>query len=302
MDAVLPLTLRDVDRASLLLRSLEGRFERLGTLWVVCPDHEAPAIEAALARLTPRYALRVEREAELVPELALAPRLRGWFRQQLIKLAIHERVETDFYLTLDADVICTRRVAPESLAPEGRGLCHVIPRDLHADWYRGSEAVLGIANARRGGLHAVTPAVLNRRAVAELAAYLEGRAESGLFASGLRGLRQRWLFFRAKRTESRHFAAWRLLLTAGAPWTEYALYYTFLEATGRFERFHRYSADCIYDVERSVWFADRSDFGSWDPEPIFRGLGPPWFVVVQSNTRIAPAEVSRKLGRYLADA
>jgi hypothetical protein len=302
MDAVLPLTLRDVERARLLLRSLERRFERLGTLWVVCPDGQAAAIEAALAPLKPSQELRVEREGQLVPELALAPRLRGWFRQQLIKLAIHERVESDFYLTLDADVICTRRVAPECLAPDGLGLCHVIPRDLHADWYRGSEAVLGLSNALRGGLHAVTPAVLNRHAVAELAEYLETRADRGRFARGLRGLRQRLLFLRARRGQDARFSRWRLLLTAGAPWTEYALYYTFLEATGRFERFHRYSAACIYDVERSVWYADRRDFGVWDPEPSFRGFGPPWFVVVQSNTRIAPVDVQRKLGRYLADA
>jgi hypothetical protein len=302
MDAVLPLTLRDLDRARLLLKSLERRFERLGTLWVVCPNGQAAAIEAALAPLKPSRELRVEREGQLVPELTLAPRLRGWFRQQLIKLAIYERVESDFYLTLDADVICTRRLAPESLAPDGLGLCHVIPGDLHADWYRGSEAVLGLSNAGRGGLHAVTPAVLNRRAVAELAEYLEARAARGGFARGLRGLRQRLLFFRARRAERTRFSPWRLLLTGGAPWTEYALYYTFLEATGRFDRFHRYSADCIYDVDRSIWYADRRDFGAWDPEPSFRGLGPPWFVVVQSNTRIAPADVQRKLGRYLADA
>ena len=36
--------------------------------------------------------------------------MRGWLTQQIVKLAMAERVESDFYLTLDADVICTRTV------------------------------------------------------------------------------------------------------------------------------------------------------------------------------------------------
>jgi len=48
MDAVLPLTLRDLSRAGLLFESLAPRFEDLGTLWLVCPDRDVAAIESVL--------------------------------------------------------------------------------------------------------------------------------------------------------------------------------------------------------------------------------------------------------------
>ncbi|MEO1230548.1 MAG: DUF6492 family protein [Myxococcota bacterium] len=54
-------------------------------------------------------------EPELAPELETS-RARGWFKQQLVKLAIHERIESAFYLTFDADVVATRPVAPKDLS------------------------------------------------------------------------------------------------------------------------------------------------------------------------------------------
>lgn len=299
IDAVLPLTLRDLDRAGLLFESLARRFRGLGTLWIVCPDVEVRVLDRCLRELASGLNVRVEAEGNLVPELRLVPLLKGWYRQQLVKLAIHERVRTDLYLTLDADVICTKRVCPERLAPNRLAPCHVIERDLHPDWYDASESVLELSALRRGVLHNVTPALLHRDGVAALARYLEERARRGAFSNGVRGLKQRLAFARARASAGAAMAGWRLLLAGGAPWTEYALYYTFLEATGLFGRFHEYSSTCIYDVERSVWRADRAGFDGWDPSPSFSGEDAPWFVVVQSNTAIAPERVRAKLARYV---
>lgn len=302
MDAVLPLVERDVERATILLESLDRRFSGLGTVFVVCPDRELRGIRQALARsvLAPR--IRLTAETEMVPELAITPTLGGWYRQQLVKLAAFEWVETDVYLTLDSDVLCTRPVSAEDLAPDGRGLCHVIGRDLHPDWYSGSEAVLGMRARRRGVLHAVTPAVLHRRGVRALADHLDARARSGESGWDLRGVRRRWLLRRARTRIAHRSAEWRVSLAGSTPWTEYALYFTFLEATDRFEEFHVESSACIYDVERSIWRADRSRFGAWDTEACFDGSGPPWFVVVQSNAKIPPSSVRRRVERYLLRA
>jgi hypothetical protein len=299
MDAVLPLTLRDVPRASLLLESLSERFSGLGKLWVVAPERELSAIERGLARAPGALPMELLSESSLVPELSLTPLLKGWYRQQLVKLAIFEHVKSELYLTLDADVICTKPVSPALLAPRGLGPCHVTERDLHPDWYRGSEALLGLDAPQRGVSHNVTPAVLHRRGVTELAKYLERRSKIGLFSGGLRGLRQRVLCARARRRRAQAFAGWRLLLAAGTPWTEYALYYTFLEATGRFERFHSRDEACIYDLEGSFWRGDRKPFSDWAPNACFTGEGAPWFVVVQSNAHVDPALVRRKLEGYV---
>lgn len=301
MDAVLPLTLRDVERASILLESLAARFSGLGTLWVVCPDHELVAVERALRRGCLALRLQFLGETSLVPEFALTPWLEGWYRQQLVKLAIFEQVRSPLYLTLDADVICTKRVTPSLLAPNGLAPCHVTARDLHPDWYRGSEAVLGLDARRRGVSHNVTPAVLHRDGVAELARYLDRKAGILAFAPGLRGIKQRVLCARARRNRRQSFAGWRLLLAAGTPWTEYALYYTFLEATGRFERFHEQRSDCIYDLDGSFWRADSREFAAWTPRDTTSHEGAPWFAVVQSNTNVAPALVRRKFQGALSD-
>jgi hypothetical protein len=296
MDAVLPLTLRDVERASLLLESLAANFVDLGELWVVCPDRELSAVAHALQRPSTGLCLRYVGETSLVPELELTPRLDGWYRQQLVKLAVHERVRSQLYLTLDADVICTKRVTSEELGPGGRAPCHTTLEDLHPDWYRGSEAVLGLRAVRTRVSHNVTPAVLHRDGVTELAQYLQRRAGLGIFSGGVRGIKQRIAHARAHRS-AKVEAGWRLYLAAGAPWTEYALYYTFLEASGGFERFHTHSPSCIYDLTGSFWRADRRAFAGWAPKEA-RGVGAPWFVIVQSNTQVPPAQVRQKLQGY----
>lgn len=294
MDAVLPLTLADVSRAEILRRSLSTYFPELGTLWVVVPDPQCAQIRTELGRQRVSEAdLRVVPETEIVPEFVLTPTLRGWYRQQLVKLAIAEHVSSRAYLTLDADVICTRAFTTAAAAPE-KVPYFVIPEDLHPGWYRGTESVLGLKAPRRGVLHNVTPAILVRNAVLEIRDYFEQKP----LTLGLRGLKQLAILTRARFSQSRAFARWRLLLAAGTPWTEYALYYTFLEATGRIEHYHTEAAHSIYDIERSCWQKDGANFNDWDPRPCFEGPGPPWFVIVQSNARIAPGRVMEKVGHY----
>lgn len=298
IDAVLPLLAQDLERARILLRSLARNFTGLGTLWVVARATEHAVIAAELAQIHGPWTLRVLTEFEVVPEFAWSRALRGWYRQQLIKLAIAERIETSNYLTLDSDVICVRPASPEAVAPGGKGLCHVIEEDLHPDWYRGSTRVLGLRPKRQRILHNVTPAVLNREAVLTLQAHLGLRAERGRYRRDLLGLVQRARCALA-RVRGRPHAPWRLYLMTGAPWTEYALYYTFLEATGRFERYHVLTPDCIYAIDHSVWRSGAATFDSWDPGPLFQGRGAPFFVVVQSITRLPPERVWAKVAPFL---
>ncbi len=296
LDAVLPLIENDLARSDILFRSLKSRATGIGTLWVVTPNEQRSAIEDHLRRCPPEFAAwRVVGETDIVPELALI-RPRGWYRQQLIKLAIAEHVESSTYLTLDADVICTRDFSARDLSPDGKPLCYIIPNDWHPDWYRGSVAILGLSSPRRGILHNVTPAVLSRDAVLGLRDHLERR----LLCSGLRGVKQRLALHRGRVTEHSTFSRWRLLLAGGTPWTEYSLYYTYLEATGQFTKYHTLATHPIYDIDRSIWYAGRPSIQRWNPSMCFEGAGPPWFVVVQSHTRIPTPEVWRKVEGFLA--
>jgi Family of unknown function (DUF6492) len=286
LDAVLPLTMRDAERAQILLRSLERLFEPLRTCFVVAPDGDV----ASLRRQLGRDWCTVLAESELVPELgwfrAIArlrsklhvagPPFHGWFVQQLVKLAVAERVETPFYLTLDADVICVRPTAYDDLVRGGRALVQLSPPN-HPEWNDDAERVLALP--RSGHQYGVTPALISREAVAALAHHLERRVDPRL----------RQLGRRAPSPKSRRvLASWRSFLLRNLPWTEYALYHTFLEQTGRFDDLHVF-ADGEELSGNNVWI--ESQFEEWRPS----AEGPYCFSVVQSATRIAPGVVAERL-------
>ena len=68
---------------------------------------------------------------------------------QLVKLSIATMVETDFYLTLDADVVCVKPLRFDALIRDGRAVTNTTSEDWHSDWYGWCERVLGM---RRSGI------------------------------------------------------------------------------------------------------------------------------------------------------
>jgi hypothetical protein len=134
-----------------------------------------------------------------------------------------------------------------------------------------------------------------------LAGAIDGKIAGGERSRGLRGLKQLW-WLRRTRDDAR-YAPWRVFLSAARPWTEYALYFSFMEDQGIFDRFHVRSAHCIYDNELSLWHAaGRRIPDSWDPTPAFMGSGPPWFLVAQSNTGISAEDYRARLAPLLRTA
>lgn len=298
IDAVLPLTARDAERAELLLDSLQQNFTGLRRLWIICPDAQAAELRERYAQRKLPFDIHVEPELSIVPEFRLKLRLSGWFKQQLIKLAMHQHVAGTLYLTLDADVVCARPVTAEQLLGDGRGACFVFDKPEYAYWYRRVAQVLRLRGGFYRGTHNVTPALLNVQGVAQLRAGIEQRIHAGRLSRGLRGLKQFW-FLRRTRRDAR-FAPWRVFLAAARPWTEYALYYSFLETSGSFDRFHVLAPRCIYDDERSLWHASDGRLpAQWDPAPAFSGAGPPWFLVAQSNTGISVADIRARIDPLL---
>ena len=196
-------------------------------------------------------------DSEVVPELADGATPHGWHVQQLVKLAIADRAASPFYLTLDADVICVRRTRHHDLVHDGRALAQ-ITKPHHPEWNDDAERVLGLP--RSGRQYGVTPALLSREGVVALQRHLGG--------------------------------GWRARLLRELPWTEYALYNTFLEATGQWTRRHVSGGDrCIYGND--VWIG--SQWPGWRP----KADGRYFFSVVQSATRVPAADVLERVERYL---
>lgn len=291
LDAVLPLLRADLDRFQVLDYSIRRFFECLNTLWIVTPDNEHAELSGLIRE--PRY--RVIPESSLIPELPyyrrigrvlVSVRLRknqrlGWFVQQLVKMAIAPSVETDFYVTLDADVVCVRPIRFDGLVREGRAVTNTTSEDWHADWYTWSERVLGL---KRSGLtHGVTPALFSKKAMLRLHDYLTARVGRPMRALG-----------RLAPSHSPLESAclsWRGYLLRQMPWTEYSLYNTYLEATGQFDQFHiAGGVHAVYDTDRSVWFADR--VCDWNPADAHQDS---YFMIIQSRVGVTPHYVLKRL-------
>jgi hypothetical protein len=270
LEAVLPLVTRDLERCEkLLLPSLRHFFPALDTCWVVTPQREVPVVRSLLA--DPRF--RVIAETDLIPELrVMRPEwIGGWFVQQAIKLSAARIVASDFYLTLDADVVCVQPIATTDLVNDGRGIVNVDDSqvDPHANWYRWAERVLGFP--RSGRSHGVTPAVLCSAGVRLLLEFLEERLRSD-----------------ATRAEA--------YLLAHLPWTEYTLYYTYLEQHGLFDAYHFPAARSTYG--NNLWKGQ--DETTWDPARSFAPDRRSYFSVLQSHTVTSIDGIVAKIRAYYA--
>lgn len=286
MDAVLPLVRADYERAGILFASLDRYFDILGRLWVVVPDDD---LEWMRRRIGARRDSKVIAESALIPELeTVTRRPSGWSLQQLVKLAIADRVGTEFYLTLDADVICVQTVTGEELVMDGRAISNRrtgVP--FREEWYDWAERVLGLPRSQY--VHGVTPAVLSRRAVASLQRFLSMKDAP---AAGPAALLARW---RRK--------GWRRYLLDQLPWTEYTLYFSYLEAVDLYDDYHfpgEAGADTIYG--NSIWLPGQT-LDEWDAGAVFDQPVPYQFVVIQSNhPTITTADVWDKVDAYLGAA
>lgn len=292
IDAVLPLRAQDYERSRMLLLSL-GRHFKTGKVLVVVPASQVEAIRQRIDSETfETPPIDVLPEQEVVPEFHRHPRMKGWYKQQLIKLAAADWVSAPYYITLDADVVCTRPVTAALVLKDGKAPCFVLHGRYHASWYRNTRKVLALSAPRPAITHNVTPAILAVNGVRQLAAALEERVRQRQFSSGWLGFRQRLSLRRQDGPQ------WRAFLAASVPWTEYALYYTFLEESGSFDAHHFVSEQALYASD-SIWRNNQEEFVHWSPTELFEGDGPPFFVVVQSNTQLSLEEIRNKFEPYL---
>jgi hypothetical protein len=86
-----------------------------------------------------------------------------------------------------------------------------------------------------------------------------------------------------------------MLLCCSRPWSEYSLYYSFLEWNGSFAQYHHETAEALYAADRSIWHPE--DLARWDPS-LLALPGPP-FVVLQSTAGIPLATLRSWVAPYV---
>lgn len=282
VDAVLPLRRVDVPRAGLLFDTIRAYGLPVRQLRVVVAAAEdVPQVSATLGEL-PGIDVRVVSEREALggwhggltmPWLRRLLR-RGWYRQQMVKLAAAADGEADFCLTLDSDVLVCRPNSRADLFVEGRArLVQIVPL-RHRLWYEMSAHLLDAP--RLSFEMGVTPALLHRDTCRELLARLGSvAAERGRKAP----------------------VDWRDLLEWRWGWTEYSLYATWASSSGRLDQHH---VPIAYDD----WFAPgvwhRADWPGWRPDSFLGQGDTPLFSVVQSSTAIPAEHVRGRVTSALA--
>jgi hypothetical protein len=283
---VLPVTLREqvrgqwrrspdentLRRTRLVLASFVKNFRQQDLLEfsLVCPAVDVLELTKVLESVTrdPRY--RVVDEFTLCPHVIKAAETHGrggWMIQQLIKLEIAQSISSAHYVTLDSDVLCVKPFSHASLIVDGRSLTNLEYRTdyerLYSEQHRQHElttkrerldAAATILGYRRPDVlqhfYGETPVVLHTQSVIELTQFLSQR------------LQQPWTDGLLRRQK----------------WTEYSLYFQFLEMTGRLKT--------VLDLEKSVWLPSEGyrQRRQYDVAHFTRNLERPggFFVVIQS--------------------
>jgi hypothetical protein len=256
VDIVVPLIGEDLDRFIELQRpTFEQHYRDLSRTMIVTTPRE---MERVRRRTRGLPQVEVVDERELIPELAWSRLLgrdtmRGWYLQQLVKLAAVAEASSPFVLVLDGDVIAVREFSDAELVVDGRALR---PREQTRDetWIRQAGMALGVQPLDY--MASVTPSVLSRSAVHDLAAHA---------STSVRPHREIARLAMQTPLIRRKLGSWRGRLLAALPWTEYQLYDTFLVRAGLFDRYHWYGADHQRIYGNCVW--DREGFEGWVPGP-----------------------------------
>jgi hypothetical protein len=298
-------------RYHLLLQSFVKHFNQadLRQFCILCPSHDCGRAEDLLRAVTddPRYEVLSEDLILSADAGRNGSRLvveEGWYIQQILKMGMARHISTDFFVTMDSDVVCMRPFGGSDLMREvSRDVSGALVNiETRADYeriykstfaenetaikegrYGASAALIGYKRAEehRGRYYGETPCVIHTRMMQSLLNHIEAR----------------------------HQDRWQHVLARSRGWTEYGLYFQFLEMTRTLNALYDPShCNRVLDLERSVWQANewyrreriydqRHFLGNDDPN--VRGI----FVAVQSWLPLASWLPSRyrSLGDFYAE-
>ncbi len=237
-------------------------------LLVITPGENLAECRTALAG-DAALPVRVIDEGLICPSIANS---RGWYKQQALKLAVAGHIHTDWYLTLDADVLCTRPVTEDFLFHEGKAIWQKEPAEYHRKWWDGSRQVLGgdLDIADEQPVIGVTPALLHAPSVLGLIAFLTQKYPDKDWAVALLDMHQ-------------------------LRWSEYSLYWVYLLMRGETGKFYSDSEKIPY-AKASLWSAEQlRALAPGMLDELFSHDAPHGFMVFQSNLEQSLASTVRLL-------
>lgn len=237
---------------------------------VVVPDAHAFAL-GLFEVLDTCFATSLINESALFDGL-LRPGWNKYALQMAIKLLIAQHVTTNYYITLDADVVLVGSIDVHKILPGGKAMYVAEPQSVHPHWWVGSTVVLGLeAASYSNSTFGVTPAVLSTFGAQVAAASVRDRS---------------------KQLDWQHF--WLKSWGVGIWWSEYSLYRLALDTHGLFDELHALPKSNV--LCHAVWYEGQLP---WDSAAAYDSADCV-FSLVQSTTHADPSVIACSVSRELS--
>jgi len=281
---VIPCIYKDISRFRNLLLSInifvpKDIFEKI---YIIVPDDdynqffEFIKLQKEIFELQDK--INIIKESNLIPlntfsknRLFFLKHKDGWFKQQILKLAIADKINTKFYLILDSDCLFIKKLNSSDLFIEKNNTVLSFLQEeenyIHDKWWNGSAEFLGITKPFLASLKSgigVTPQILSVDIVKKLCLFIKDKSPNDEWYSIL------W----SNRVV--HFYSFEI-------WTEFNLYYLFAKRSGLLDKYHIMKKNCFCDYYKSVWELHESF--EWNPYKLNYLSSP--IVVFQSNTKLS---------------
>lgn len=275
-------------RTRLMLLSFLRMFRQddLEQFFLVCPERDVAAVTALLQSLSDDTRYQVIPEHIFCPGIQLLKNKKtgaipGWYAQQLIKLAAAEHIRSDYYITFDSDIICTRPSSYVDLVPRGRALLNIeTPDDYHRIYTAAAAAkAVKIRKRRFKGCRKL----LGGRRPRVYAKHYYGETPVILHADSVRAMCHH-ISTLAKKP-------WQAALADDLHWTEYCLYFQYLEMHNAIDAvYERSHCNAVLNWESSIWhiterYRQPRDYTNWPWLDAQHNRG--YFTAVQSRLNTA---------------
>lgn len=262
ISAIVPVASWDFERVLLLLKSLKKNFDpgSLDTLFIIFPEKKK--MEVAIKQHQIPFNIRIMTEKDVVPseDYPLFSKQKGWYRQQIMKLYISKYIDSQYYICLDSDVLCIKPTSYGDLVKNGKVCVNLEAKDIHARWWQDSLKVLKVSNPGTDIGMTSSTNILIKNEVLLLIEHVEKLYNKSFIKS---------LFI------------WKWVNPKFAlrKWTEYKLYWLFIEYR---EMTSRYNSE--YKVwGKSIWRSDNNVIHDRLFKNVLNPKNEGHFAIVQGN-------------------
>jgi len=242
-------------RFGLLIKSFLKYFAMndLAKFLILCPAQDVTRVEQLLRALTADARFVVMDEKVVCPELDdISDSLGGWYIQQILKISVAKYFDSEFYVTFDSDVICKKHFDASTLAPGGKAYTNIEKRAEYDDIYNESFAKVEWKTKNKRFIASAVILKYKRAILFEYKRrkqYLNtsyGETPVLLHTKSVIGL--------INELSSLYRNGWVQQLSTVRGWTEYTLYFLYMEKHNIFHKYHQpVGRNVILDLDSSVW-------------------------------------------------